>query len=56
MKTTTVYPSNACKSFNEWSAYVRRSVVNAQLSEEAQIDLEAEEFVKKLKFQITNKS
>jgi len=46
---TTIYPTNRCGSFNEWTAYVRQSVVNAQLSKSAQLDIEAEAFVKSIK-------
>ena len=48
----TTYPPQACKSFNEWCAYVRQSVVNAQLSKSAQLDIEAQAFVKSLKNQV----
>ena len=51
----TAYPPNPCASFNEWAAYVRKSVVDAQLKEEAQIDIQAEHFVKSIKHQILNK-
>lgn len=46
---TTTYPTNRCASFNEWTAYIRQSVVNAQLSKSAQLDIEAEAFVKSIK-------
>lgn len=49
---STAYPPQTCKSFNEWCAYVRTSVVNAQLSKSAQRDIEAEAFVKSLKKQL----
>jgi hypothetical protein len=52
----TTLPTKPCASFNEWAAYVRKSVVNAQLKEEAQIDIEAEQFVKSIKHQIINKT
>ena len=48
---TTIYPTNRCSSFNEWTAYIRKSVVNAQLTQEAQLDIEATAFVKSLKHQ-----
>ena len=52
----TVFPSNACDSFNEWAKYIRKSVQIAQIKEEAQIEIDAEHFVKSIKHQILNKT
>jgi len=51
----TIYPINPSASFNEWCAYIRKEAVNAQISEDARIDIEANEFIKSIKYQLTHK-